>query len=75
MLAKQKATLGEGCNYGKIDRYTYSMCSLTYPRCPGANEGMCELEEVNTYASESEHGSESTGSRSTEQARDEIEKK
>lgn len=43
MLAKQKATLGESYNNRKIDRLTYSMCSLTNPGCPGANEGMCEL--------------------------------
>lgn len=35
LLAKQKATLGEGYNNGKIDRRTYGMHSPTNPGCPG----------------------------------------
>lgn len=42
LLAKQKATLGEGYNNRKIDRRTYSMCSLTNPGHPGAKKSMCE---------------------------------
>lgn len=76
MVCQLKATEGEGYNNGKIDRHTYSVCSLTNPCSPGANEGVAaEVEEVNTCASESnEYGRESKGSRGTEYERQKRER-
>lgn len=42
LLAKQKATLGEGFNNRKIDKCTYSMRSLTNPGHPGAKHSKYE---------------------------------